>query len=124
MSSSKQEQPVVPTGQQAPWLTRAWVGVVLVPVFFFIAFAVGEGLSSMLGYEAGTTDAPVWVVVLVSLVVVAIIAVPCAIAIHYGQKAVRAGDLRGRIPLVVGWVVGLGAIVLTLVSELGNVLRR
>jgi uncharacterized integral membrane protein len=122
MSSSKQ-QPVVPTNQQTPWLTRAWVGVVLVPVFLFFAFAVGEGLYSMFGYDAGTTDAPLWVVVLVSLLVIAVIAIPCALAIHYGQRAVRAGDHRGRIPLVIGWVVGLGAVALTIVSEVGNVLR-
>ncbi|GAA2151342.1 hypothetical protein FHX52_0504 [Humibacillus xanthopallidus] len=124
MSSSKQEQPLVPTGQQTPWLTRAWIGVALVPVFFFVAFAVGEGLYSMLGYEAGTAEAPGWTIAVVSAVTLAVVVVPCFFAIHYGRRAMKAGDLRGRVPLIIGWVVAAGWFVLTVVSEVGDFVRR
>ena len=124
MSSSKQEQPLVPTDQQTPWLTRAWIGVALMPVFFFVAMAVGEGLYSMLGYQAGTGDSPAWVVAIVSLLVIAVVVTPCVIAIHYGRRAMKAGDLRGRVPLIIGWVVAAGWVVMTVVSEVGDFVRR
>lgn len=124
MSSSQQEQPVAPTGQHSPWLTRAWIAVGLVPVFFFIAFAVGEGLYSMLGYESGTGDAPTGTIVLVSAIVLAVVVAPCVMAIRYGRRALNAGDLGGRVPLIIGWVAAAGLVILTVVSEAGDILRR
>ena len=38
--------------QTAPaviWYRRAWIAVVLIPVFFILAFAVGQGLYSLMG---------------------------------------------------------------------------
>ena len=39
---------------------RAWIAIGLIPVFFFIAMGVGEGLMSLLGYPVGGA-APAWV---------------------------------------------------------------
>jgi hypothetical protein len=124
MSSSKQERPLVPTGHETPWVTRAWIGVALVPVFFFIAFAVGEGLYSMLGYEAGSVNAPGWTIAGIAALTFAVVVIPCVIAIHYGRRAMKAGDLRGRTPMIIGWVVAAGWLVMSVVSEVGNVLAR
>ena len=42
-------------------LTRAWISVALVPVFFFVAFAAAQGIYALTGYDpsAGATP-PLW----------------------------------------------------------------
>ena len=124
MDSRERERHDTPTEQDGQWLTRAWVGVALVPAFFFIAFAVGEGLYSMLGHQPGSGDAPLWVVIVTSVLILAVAIAPCVVAVHYGRRAVRAGDSRGRVPLVVAWVLAAGLVVLTVVSEVGDLLRQ
>lgn len=113
--------PTVPDSN--PWLRRAWVSVALVPVFFFIAFAVGEGIYALLGYEPENADAPVWAVVVASALVVAVVVIPSVAAVYFGRRATKGGDRRGVYPAVIGAVVGVGWVVLTVVSEVGNVLR-
>jgi hypothetical protein len=106
------------------WVRRAWVGVALIPVFFFIAFAVGEVVYALLGYEPEDADAPVWAVVVASAVVVVVVLVPCVAAVHFGRRAVKAGDRHGVYPAVIGAVAAVGWVALTIVSEVGNVVRR
>ncbi|WP_404387432.1 hypothetical protein [Humibacillus xanthopallidus] len=124
MDSREQERQVTPTGQDGQWLTKAWVGVALVPAFFFIAFAVGEWLYSMLGHQPGSGDAPLWVVLVTTVLILAVAVAPCLVAVHYGRRAVRAGDPRGRVPLVLAWLLAAGLVVLTVVSEVGNLVRQ
>ena len=107
-----------------PWLRRAWVSVALVPLFFLIAFAVGEGIYALMGYKPEDADAPVPAVVVVSALVVAVVVIPCVAAVHFGRRAVKGGDRRGVYPAVVGAVAAVGWVTLTVVSEVGNVLRR
>lgn len=106
------------------WLRRAWVGVALVPVFFFVAFAVGEGVYALMGYKPENADAPVWAVVVASALVVVVVLIPCVAAVYFGRRATKAGDRRGMYPAVIGAVAGFGWVVLTIVSEVGNVVRR
>ncbi|KQX66292.1 hypothetical protein [Angustibacter sp. Root456] len=106
------------------WLVRAWLGVALAPVFFMLAFAVGEGAYAVLGYAPENADAPTWVVVVTSLLVLLVLGIPCAASVIYGLRCVRAGDRRGLAPLVIASLVWAGAVVLTVVSEVGNALRR
>lgn len=107
-----------------PWIGRAWTAVALVPVFFFLAFAVGEGMYALMGYKPENADAPVWVDVVALIPVLVVVLIPCAAAVLFGRRASRGGDRRGVFPLVIGVIAGVGLLVLTIVSEVGDILRR
>lgn len=94
------------------------------PVFFFIAFAVGEAIYAVMGYKPENADAPIWAVVVASTLIVAVAVIPSVAAIHFGRRATKAGDRRGVYPAVIGAVAGVGWVVLTVVSEVGNLVRR
>lgn len=108
----------------APWLGRAWAAVVLVPVFWFIAFAVGQGMYALLGYKPENADAPVWVDVVALVPVIVVALIPCAAAVIFGRQARRGGDRRGVLPLVIATIAGVGLLVLTIVSEVGDIVRQ
>jgi hypothetical protein len=108
---------------RSSWLTWAWLGVALIPVFFMIAFAVGEGAYAVLGYAPENGDAPIWVDVVTSIVVLLVFAVPCAAAVFYGRRCLRADDRRGMPPLVIASLAWAGALVLTIITEVGDALR-
>lgn len=103
-------------------LVRAWVAIVLIPVFFFIAIGAGEGVISLFGYPAGG-NSPVWVSLVSSLAALAVVLLPCLAAVFFGRRAYRAGDHRGLIPALLGAAAGLGWLILTIVSEAGDLLR-
>ena len=103
-------------------VARAWVAIALIPVFFFIAIGVGEGLTSLLGYPAGGA-APTWVTLVTDLAATVTVLVPCLAAVFFGRRANKAGDRRGLLPAVLGTGAGLGWLILTIVSEVGNLLR-
>jgi fatty acid desaturase len=103
-------------------VARAWVAIALIPVFFFIAMGVGEGLASLLGYPADGA-APVWVTVATDLAATVTVLVPCLAAVFFGHRAITAGDRRGLLPAVLGAGAGLGWLILAIVSEAGDLLR-
>ncbi len=113
------EAPPPPPTPRSP-LGRAWVAIALIPVFFVVAMAAGEGTISGLGYPVGG-DYPWWVSLLSDLAAVVVVLVPCVAAMIFGAKAKRAGARRALIPVVIGAVVGLAWLVLTIVSEIGPV---
>lgn len=124
MSDRQLDRAPEPTVRDSsPWLRRAWVSVALVPVFFFIAFAVGEGIYALMGYQPEHADAPLWAVVVASALVVVVVVIPCVAAVYFGRRAIRAGDRRGLVPAVIGAVAAVGWVTLTLVTEIGNVVR-
>lgn len=107
---------VAPTSRpwQSPSLTarrhlrRAWVGVALVPVTFVAAMLVGEGVGSLLGYEAGSGTLPsAEVFLLAGLPATAVGLAPAVFALVNGRRAEREGEPRGLVPTVVGAVVTL-----------------
>lgn len=106
-----------------PWLGRAWAAVATTPLFFAIAFAVGEGMYALLGYKPENADAPVWAVVVALVPVLVVALLPCAAAVFSGRRAIAGGDRRARLPLGLGVLIGVGLLTLTIVSEVGNVLR-
>jgi len=72
--------------------------VALIPVFFFLGFAVGEVLYAVLGYKPENDDAPLWADLVASLAVLAVTLVPCIGAVMYGRRAGRAPrPLRGGL---------------------------
>ena len=66
-------------------VARAWIAIGLIPVFFFIAMGVGEGLTSLLGYPAGGT-APAWVTVVTDLAATVTVLLPCLAAVFFGRR--------------------------------------
>jgi len=101
------------------WLSRAWLAVALVPVFFFLAFAVGEAAYAVLGYQPENADAPLWVDLVTGVLATAVCLVPCVAAVLYGWRANLVGDRTGLIPLTIGAIAGLSITALTVVSILG-----
>ncbi|GAA1477544.1 hypothetical protein GCM10009623_19900 [Nocardioides aestuarii] len=94
----------VPTG--ARHVRRAWLSLALLPVALVAAFAVGEGLVTLLGAEPhGAEAAPLWVVLLAFPPAFLLLSVPAALAWHQARLAAAEGDRRGRVPAVIGGVV-------------------
>ncbi len=87
MGDRRLDQAPGPTSRGAgPWLARAWVAVALIPVFFVIGFAVGEGVYALMGYRPENADAPVWAVVLASMVILVVVETPCVAAAYSGRR--------------------------------------
>jgi mannose/fructose/N-acetylgalactosamine-specific phosphotransferase system component IIC len=80
----------------------AWLWLASTPVFFFAAFAVGEGLASWLGIEEGAVSTFSWQELVVLVVAMAVVAVPAVGAAVVARHA--KGDLLARAP---AWVLGL-----------------
>lgn len=83
---------------------------------------MGEGVTSLLGYPAGSA-APTWDTVVTDVAATVTVLLPCLAAVLYGRPAYKAGDRRGVLPAVLGTAAGLGWRILTIVSEVGNLLR-
>lgn len=123
-STTEHSAATPPEQSRAPGsLARAWVAIVLIPVFFFIAIGVGEGVISLLGYTAGAGNNPIWVSLVSDLAAIAVVLLPCLAAVIFGRRAYKAGDRRGLFPAVLGTVAGLGWLILTIASEVGDLLR-
>lgn len=109
-----------PTGQgprtQTP-LTRAWISVALVPVFFFVAFAASQGIYALTGYDpsAGATP-PLWADLVAGLPGLAIMLVPCVAGVVYGRRAARAGVRAGLVPAAIAALLGFGAVLLVVLN--------
>ena len=86
--------------------TRAWLSLVLLPLAFVAAFAVGEGLVALYGYEMrGDARPPLWVILGAGVPALLVFSVPAALSVHFGRRALAAGDLRARTPMAVGIAV-------------------
>lgn len=105
-----------PTGSS---ITRAWVSVVLIPVFLVASVLVTVLLYGLFGYKPENADAPLWVDVVIGAAALVVFLGPCVAAVLYGMRASRRGDRRGLIPLVLGALAGLGLTALTVASTFG-----
>ena len=101
------------TSSQPNLVSRAWTGVALIPVFFFLGFAAGEVLYAVLGYKPENDDAPLWADLVASLAVLAVTLVPCIGAVMYGRRASRAGRPSARAPMIIGALAGAALVILT-----------
>ena len=120
MSTQVTTGPAVPP-EAARDRRRAWMALLLYPVAFVRAFVVGEGLATLLGYEAGEELA--WYVpVLAGVPAVLLFVVPGLVALRYGRRAIRAGDPGGLAPVVVGAVVAVAFVGVNLLGFLAQVL--
>jgi hypothetical protein len=89
----------------------------LVPVFFLIAFAVGEGTYALLGYQPENADAPLWVDIAATALTLAVFVMPSVAAVYFGRRAIKTGDRRGTYPAVIGAVLTIAWVTLTIVNQ-------
>lgn len=88
---------------------RAWWSLLGFVLTFGLAFAVGEGLISALGYPAGGEEqAPWWAALTAVVPALVVFALPAVFAVHFGRRAVAMGDPRGRVPMILAVVVAAG----------------
>lgn len=98
---------------------RAWWSLLGFVPSFALAFAVGEGLTSALGYPTGGQEQAPWWAALVAVVpALVVFALPAVFAVHFGRRAVDLGDPRGRVPMVVAVVAASGFVLLNGLSGL------
>ena len=84
---------------------RAWLSLLGFVPSFGLAFLVGEGLVSAMGYEVGV-DQPPWPVAIAATVPALLVFVlPAVAAVHFGRQALRLGDRRARIPMGIALAV-------------------
>ncbi|GAA2161569.1 hypothetical protein GCM10009845_11790 [Pedococcus bigeumensis] len=118
MTTAKHVPPVKApsSGGQVTNLRRAWIAVALIPVAFVLAFAVGEGLYTLLGYQPEDATEPLWVALVAGVPAIVLFLVPCAAAVWYGNKARVEGHRAGLVPLAAGAALGLWMVVMNTVS--------
>jgi len=103
-------------GSSTP-LTRAWISVALIPVFFFVAFAAAQGIYALTGYDpsAGATP-PLWADLAAGLPALLILLLPCAAAVTFGLRASREGARSGLVPAVIAALVAVGGVLLVVLQ--------
>ena len=93
---------------------KAWWSLALLPVGFVAAFVVGEGLLALYGQEPHADQMPPWWAVMgAGVPALVVFAVPMLVTLHFGRRAVAAGDDRARVPMTI-------AVVITVVFMLQN----
>jgi len=91
---------------------RAWWSLLLFPVSFAAAMAVGEGTAALLGYsDPGLAATPWWVIVTSAGLALVVFASPLAATARLSKRAVDAGEPGAGAPLLVAGVA-VGAFVL------------
>jgi hypothetical protein len=99
---------------------RAWWSLALYPVSFVAAFVIGEGLFSVFDDETG--DPALWVILLAATPAMMVFVLPGVLAVTQGRKAIRLGRPDGRLPAIVGAIVGAAFVGLNAVSYVLQVL--
>ena len=112
MSSLQPQVPLVEEERRAVAvrsdLNRAWIAVILLPLFFLLAFGSGYIVSWWLMGDASETTSPtLWQAVLIVVPTLVIMLLPCVAAVRYGHRVVRAGRAVGWVPTVIGGAVAL-----------------
>ncbi len=99
---------------------KAWVFLAVTPITLFIGIVVAEWLYSSLGYEVGTTNAPIRIKILMMLVSFAIIFTLPAISIFYSRRAISEGELKAKVPYLIAVIFIAGFGFTNLLSLLGK----
>lgn len=95
--------------------TRAWLTLLLLPVSFVVAMVAGEGIASLV-VKSETETAPIWLMIVVLVVAVAIFALPLIFTARYSKRGVVAGESGARLPLIMGLIVVGAFALLNIVS--------
>lgn len=97
---------------------RAWLSLLGFVPSFGLAFLVGEGLVSAMGYEVGV-DQPPWPVAIAATVPALLVFVlPAIAAVHFGRQALRLGDRRARVPMTIAVVLATAFVLLNALAPL------
>ncbi|MFC7363294.1 hypothetical protein [Nocardioides astragali] len=98
---------------------RAWWSLLGFVPSFALAFLVGEGLISALGYPVGGEEqAPWWAALIAATPALLVFVLPAAAATYFGMRAMRLGDGRGRLPTTVALIVAAGFVLINAISAL------
>jgi len=90
------------------------------PVFFILAFAVGQILYTLMGYLPENAGIPLWVDLVATIPTIAVFLVPCTAAVLYGRRVNSVGDRRDLVPLCIGALAGLGLLILSIVTIISS----
>lgn len=103
----------------ASFTRRAWLSLLGFVPSFALAFLIGEGLISLLGYPVGGAEqAPWWAALIATTPALIVFVLPAVAAVHFGRRAMRHGDDRARIPLLLAVIVAAGFVLLNAMSAL------
>jgi hypothetical protein len=108
---------VQPAG--TPFTRRAWWSLLGFVPSFGLAFLIGEGLISALGYPPGGSEqAPWWLALIAVTPAVIVFVLPALSAVYFGRRAMRHGDNEARIPVALALIVAAGFVLLNGISAL------
>lgn len=84
-----------------------------------LAFVIGEGLISALGYPSGgATQPPWWAVLLAAVPALVVFVLPAVLGVHFGRRGLQQGDRSARVPMELGVVAAAAFLILNGVSGL------
>ena len=109
-------------GEFHPNFTRwAWISLVCTILTLPAGIVAGSVLIDRLGYDPNNPEAlPSGVALLAGSVTLLIILIAPVMAFVFGRRAVRAGDGRGQLPMLLG---GIGAAVFFAMNVASFMLR-
>ena len=111
--------PVDVTPDVARDVRRSWLSLLLYPLSFVAAFAIGEGLGALMGYPSGSAESPPWFVsVLAAVPALVVFVLPGLLSLKFGRRAARAGAESAMLPAVIGLIVALAFVGLNLLAFL------
>lgn len=89
---------------------KAWILLALTPIALGVGIAISEWIYSRLGYEVGTTNAPLRVKILMILVSFTIILSLPIISIMFSRRAISEDDPKAKTPYFIAilFIVGYG----------------
>ena len=95
----------------------AWACLVASPVAFLLAFVVGEGTSTLLGYD-GIGLAPWWIATATLLLAAAVFCLTAVLATWFWHRARARGDGRAKLPTLILYVLSAAFVGLNLLAYL------
>jgi hypothetical protein len=108
----------VPAAHVVDDVRKAWLTLLLgIPVAFFLAFGVGEGLLSALGYDPADplNRPPFWAGAISTIPALLVFAAPAFLATRFARRAAGAGDRRGWLPAGIAIALAVAFVVLNTV---------
>jgi hypothetical protein len=107
------------TAEQGPShrhpLSRAWISIALIPVALFLGSILSELFYRLMGYEPMAT-VPLWFDLVGWIPTLVVFSIPCVAAVRYGRESQSTGDRRGRVPMIIGYLIGIGFLVMAIHS--------